>query len=214
MSTPSKNLESSFSNLSIQLNNTSEQKIQLNETSWITISKLPEELQLKDFESLYKLIPTEQATVTIYGKQHKVPRFLKTYGHGYKFSNEEHKAEELTDPFLIKLLEYTNKAENYKFKYNGELVNWYRDGNDYIGEHSDNEKDLVQGAPIYSFSFGATRDFIIKSKKDDQKIVLPLEDNTLLIMGGETQKYYKHSVPKRLKCKKARINVTIRAFKE
>ena len=46
------------------------------------------------------------------------------------------------------------------------LVNWYRDGSDYIGPHSDDERELVKGAGIYCISYGATRDFVLCKKKD------------------------------------------------
>lgn len=190
-----------------------EEKIQLNSTSHIIKIKLPKELQLdeKGFEKLWRLHPKEHGTVTIFGKQHDVPRYQKAFGHDYHFSGETHKSDEIKNKFLKILVDHVNNEE--KHEYNGTLVNWYEDGNHYIGAHSDDESELVKNSPIYSFSFGATRDFVLKHKQTKQRVVIPLENNTLLIMAGETQRYYKHSVPKRLKCKKRRINVTIRAFR-
>lgn len=94
------------------------------------------------------------------------------------------------------------------------LINWYQDGDHYIGPHSDDESQLVKNSAIYSFSFGQTRDFVIKSKELDYKMVLELTNNSLIIMGGEIQKYYTHQVPKRSikKCPNRRINITSRLF--
>jgi alkylated DNA repair dioxygenase AlkB len=183
----------------------------LNETSWYEHSILPKEYQIEDFESLWSLCPTTRSIVTVFGKQHFAPRFLKTYGHNYRFSGEDHKSEPITDSYLQKLLDYV-KSLNPSYEHNGILVNWYADGEDHIGPHSDDERSLVPGANIYSFSFGATRDFVIKAKQGDQRIVLPLENNSMLVMGGEMQKHYTHGVPVRKKCKERRVNVTIRAF--
>ena len=93
------------------------------------------------------------------------------------------------------------------------IINWYLDGNNHISAHSDDETQLVPKSSIYSFSFGATRDFVITSKKEDYRLALPLEHNACIIMGGEMQTYYKHAVPKRLKVKEPRINVTMRLYK-
>ena len=38
----------------------------------------------------------------------------------------------------------------------------YKDGNDSIGEHRDDEKDLVADSPIASLSLGQKRDFVFK----------------------------------------------------
>ena len=45
------------------------------------------------------------------------------------------------------------------------LVNWYQDGDHYIGWHSDDESQLDQTAPIYTISLGATRTFKTREKK-------------------------------------------------
>lgn len=52
---------------------------------------------------------------------------------------------------------YTNK------KYNYVLVNKYRDGNDYVGYHSDDEKELGEFPTIVGLSFGQERYIYFKS---------------------------------------------------
>jgi len=94
------------------------------------------------------------------------------------------------------------------------LVNWYLDGNHYIGPHSDDEKQFGDNKPIYSLSWCATRQFKLLKKKDvdgiDYKI--DLEDGDLIIMCGTCQKTHTHQVPKTKKCNKSRINFTFRTF--
>jgi alkylated DNA repair dioxygenase AlkB len=100
------------------------------------------------------------------------------------------------------------------------LLNWYQDGQHTIGKHSDDERQLVPGSPIYSFSYGQQRDFKIASKPKSphqiETITLSLPGNSLLMMGGEMQKWYTHEVPKRAlsRCPGRRINVTVRHFKD
>ena len=70
---------------------------------------------------------------------------------------------------------------------------------------------LVKNSPIYCFSFGQERNFVVDNK--EERYVYTLLNNSLIVMGGECQKYYKHSIPKRLRIKDSRISITIRAFK-
>ena len=99
-------------------------------------------------------------------------------------------------------------------KFNFALVNYYSDGSKYIGFHSDAVKSLKKddnwGVTIFSLTFGATRDFIFKSIKTKENWKIPLTNNTGLMMGGATQKNYKHAVPKRKNVKEGRINITFR----
>ena len=192
----------------------SDNKIILPEgNSWIENVVLPDNIKCdeKTFEELLSLKPQERGKVVVFGKEFDVPRWQKSFGQDYFFSGLNHKAEKIEHPFLIKLLEFVNKHSGKEYKQM--MINWYLEGTEYISPHSDDEKQLVENSTIYSFSFGATRDFVITSKKTDFRQVIPLENNTLILMGGEMQKYYKHGVPKRLKVKYPRINITLRLYK-
>jgi len=102
-------------------------------------------------------------------------------------------------------------------KYNFALLNKYRDGSDSVGAHSDSEKDLNLEAGIASISLGAERDFLLhpKEKPTDAKkrkaTKVILQSGSLLVMSGNCQKNYKHSVPKRPKILDSRINITFRS---
>ena len=111
------------------------------------------------------------------------------------------------------LLQLKEKVENYsEIKFNSVLLNEYPDGEVGMGWHSDDEKELGTDPIIASLSFGANRDFIFKHKTDRsiENVKLHLKSGSLLLMLGSTQHYWKHSLPKRLKVKEPRINLTFR----
>ena len=111
------------------------------------------------------------------------------------------------------LLQLKEKVENYsEIKFNSVLLNEYPNGEVGMGWHSDDEKELGTDPIIASLSFGANRDFIFKHKTDRsiENVKLHLKNGSLLLMLGSTQHYWKHSLPKRLKVKEPRINLTFR----
>jgi len=175
--------------------------------------QIPECYHLSDdeFKRVWSLHPEERGIVKVFGKEHKTPRWMQSFGVPYKFSGVNHEAVPLTDPFLLKL---KWMVETYtRFEYKQWLVNWYQDGKDKIGKHSDDETEIIPGSSIFSFSFGSERDIIFRSKKTDEKHTILMKNNSLIIMEGETNLYYTHEVPQRLKVLTPRINVTARRFK-
>jgi len=183
--------------------------------SWVWVfPTIPEDIRIDDstFERLWNSHPEKKGEGIIMGRTVEFPRWQQSYGQGYSFTGMHHSALPITDPYMTQLLEWvcTHSGEPYKQI----LVNWYSDGNHYIGPHSDDERQLVPGSSIYSFSYGQERDFVIKSKDGTYRNVITMPNNSLLIMGGDMQKYYKHSVPKRAlsKCADKRINITFRLF--
>ena len=82
---------------------------------------------------------------------------------------------------------------------NSVLVNYYRDGKDSMGWHSDDEKELGINPIIASISLGSSRKFKMKhntNKNDDSKIDVTLDHGSLLVMKGATQHFWKHCIPK------------------
>ena len=96
------------------------------------------------------------------------------------------------------------------FNFNSCLMNYYHDGNDGMGWHQDNEKELGGFPCIASISLGADRFFDFKHIYTHQKIRLMLQSGSLLLMQGETQKFWKHSLPKSKMIVHPRINLTFR----
>ena len=92
--------------------------------------------------------------------------------------------------------------------YNAVLCNLYRDGNDSVGLHADNEPEM--GPIIASLSLGAERLFRLKRSDGTVALAKTLPGGSLLIMAGETQKNFKHEVPKDRQVREPRINLTFR----
>jgi alkylated DNA repair dioxygenase AlkB len=102
-------------------------------------------------------------------------------------------------------LEKISKAE-----FNSCLLNLYHDGDDGMGWHSDDEKELNSSAPIASLSLGAQRKFAFRHKKDKETIALFLESGSALIMYAPTQQYWQHALLKTKTVSDIRINLTFR----
>lgn len=102
-------------------------------------------------------------------------------------------------------------------QFNQVLVNWYANGNHYIGAHSDNERELVEHSPVISISLGQERVFRVRNKITSEVIHdIPMAHNSYLVMCGKMQSKYLHEVPKVDGLKGSRmnkrINITFRVF--
>lgn len=187
----------------------------LTDNSWLDEGDLPEKLT-ENFDTLYNLHPDEYGKIIIFGKKIDTPRYQQTYGRDYTFSGINHAPLELPDEFKP-FLEWANSLDYGPF--NQVLVNWYANGNHYIGAHSDDERQLIKHSPIVSISLGATRTFRLRKKGESgifKDILMP--DGTVLVMGGKFQSEFKHEVPK-INGKKGhgvgrRINITFRQFEK
>lgn len=111
-------------------------------------------------------------------------------------------------PALHKLKSRVEEVTQASF--NACLLNLYHSGNEGMTWHSDNESEIVKGAPIASLSFGATRKFMLKHKRTKQRIDLWLGSGQLIVMRDTTQTHWLHSVPKTKKVSLPRINLTFR----
>lgn len=133
--------------------------------------------------------------------------------YNYFYSGINNKGH-LFSPVILEIKEEVEKKLNYKYKFNYCLLNYYIDGSQNIGMHSDDETDLKYPV-IASVSLGAERffDFQHKYNKTITKKRLKLENGSLIVMDGTTQRYYKHGVPKQMKIKQGRINLTFRVVK-
>ena len=150
-----------------------------------------------------------QIKVKLFGKEYLSPRLSTWYGiKPYKYSG--YKWEKRMWPESI--VRIKRDIENLTLlKFNGVLVNLYRDGKDSMGWHSDNEKELGTDPIIVSVVFGDTRRFLIREKKvkKNKKEIL-FENGDIMLMGKGVQNDWEHSVPKTAKESGERINLTFR----
>jgi alpha-ketoglutarate-dependent dioxygenase alkB family protein 2 len=179
---------------------------------------LPDEISKNILNNIMKeadFLSDEKSAIVIYGKKTIIPRKQCGYGDegtSYKFTGVSIEGKTWNDaPILNNIKEYIHKELNVPVIF--VLVNLYRDGNDYIGYHSYDEKDLDNRYPIVSLSFGAERTFLLKHKITGKTHEKLLNNNSCIIMKPPCQSLYKHSVPKRTKIKTSRINLTFRVIK-
>lgn len=95
-------------------------------------------------------------------------------------------------------------------KFNSCLLNFYHDGADGMGWHSDDEKELDAQSPIASLSLGSTRKFAFRHKKEKIATSLLLENGSALVMNAPTQQYWQHALLKTKSIHTPRINLTFR----
>lgn len=151
-------------------------------------------------------------SITMYGKTHPQPRLTAWYGDNrieYSYSGIHMKALPWT-PLLLKLKNQLEAELGVTF--NSVLVNYYRDGNDHMSYHSDDEKELGPNPTIASLSFGETRSFQLKHKYDLEleTVSLPITDGSLVVMKGELQHFWQHKIAKTKKLIGPRVNLTFR----
>lgn len=152
----------------------------------------------------------QQESIVLFGKQVNQPRLSRLYGKpntSYKYSGKLFEAI----PWSGRLEEIATKcAALCETDFNTGLLNYYRDGNDSMGIHADDEKELGRNPVIASVSFGTTRKMIFRKRDTKEKLIVPLEDGDLLIMKGALQHFWKHELPKERKVQEPRLNVTFR----
>lgn len=130
---------------------------------------------------------------------------------GYRYSGQTSVAFKLT-PNMRPLLDYVN--EFYGATFNGILVNHYANGHDYISDHADDEDDLDDEAGVVTISYGATRHMTFRQLETAHKLKLPLQEQWMISMRGQTQSKFTHGIPKELPITGARMSFTFRKHKE
>ncbi|NXM73627.1 ALKB2 demethylase, partial [Serilophus lunatus] len=154
----------------------------------------------------------------IFGTWHNIPRKQVTYGDpelSYTYSGVTFHPKPWI-PVLNLIRERVTLETGHTFNF--VLINRYKDGLDHIGEHRDDEKELVPHSPIASVSFGACRDFILRhrdcrrkgTKGGKDRIKLELAHGSLLMMNHPTNVYWYHSLPPRRGVVTPRVNLTFR----
>ncbi len=172
------------------------------------------------YQTLINDINWQQDTLGLYGRQVLIPRLNAWYGESdadYSYSGLD-----LTPlPWTKTLLVLKSAVEQQlRARFNSVLANYYRDGADSVAWHSDDEPELGEQPLIASLSFGATRRFSLRSRfslcnnneaKPSPKH-LDLAGGSLLVMGGTTQRYWQHQIPKTRRAVAGRINLTFRTI--
>lgn len=164
------------------------------------------------FERLLRDSKWQQKEMNMYGNKVKQPRLTAWYGdpsRTYLYSG----IKNIPLPWSDLLRELKRRIEDCtSSRFNSVLLNLYRDQNDSMGFHSDDEKELGPEPTIASLSFGATRTFIFKHKelREIPPVSVPLGEGSVLLMKGSTQRYWKHAINREARPCGPRINLTFR----
>lgn len=155
----------------------------------------------------------QQEEILIFGRRTAVPRLVAWHGDplaSYTYSGTRHEPSAWTSPLLeirARIAALTGAA------FNSVLLNLYRDGRDSMGWHSDDEPELGRNPQIASVSLGATRRFRMQHRRrKSEALTVDLAHGSLLLMAGQTQHHWRHSVPKTAARVGERINLTFRAI--
>ena len=168
-----------------------------------------------------------------YCYQHPVPRKQCTFGP-VKYKSYEHHADEGKWPALVKIV--LNATQQFATQlgipnpeeYQGVHANYYADGNSCVNKHADDEIQLVENAPIFSYTYlennnpNLARDFTIWKSSTVGDVVegkgriadVTLYSGDLLVMMGNMQKETQHSIERQKRPVAARLNFTVRKFVE
>jgi len=173
--------------------------------------KVVKDKQLELFyAALFNNIQWENERVIMFGKEIITKRkvaFFSDPSISYRYASKT----KIGMPWTSTLITIKNIVESItKESYNACLLNLYHNGEESMGWHSDNEKEIIANSSIASLSLGANRKFSFKHKVSKETVSIELENGSLLEMKGSVQTHWWHALIKSKKVTDARINLTFR----
>ncbi len=173
--------------------------------------KVISDVQIKQlYNALLNNICWENERVVMFGKEIITKRKVAFYSDSsiaYRYSS----ITKIGLPWKDTLITLKNIVESItKQTYNACLLNLYHNGEEAMGWHCDNEKEIVANSSIASLSIGASRKFSFKHKVTKETISIQLGNGSLLEMKGIIQSHWWHALPKSKKITESRINLTFR----
>jgi len=167
------------------------------------------------YNALLAELPWHSDIVSIFGKTHVTTRQIVWMGENdasYHYSGYSRSAIQWSNAvFHVKhCVEQNLAAIGIAADFNSCLLNYYPSGTDGMGYHADDEKELGYQPIIASLSLGTTRKFVLKHKKTQDKVELHLESGQLIVMYGDTQTFWKHTITKTKTVDTGRISLTFR----
>ncbi len=162
------------------------------------------------FTHLLNMTPWQEDYIEVYGRRFQIPRLQAWYAQEsahYRYSDN-----------LLKTLPWTPQLLNVKkqielstgCRFNAVLLTLYRNGEDSVDWHADNETELGSTPWIASLSLGTKRLFQYKLNDSTEVMQCELHHGSLVLMHPEFQHNYQHQVPKQQQLTKPRINLTFR----
>ena len=160
-------------------------------------------------------VPWRTEHIVVWGRTYPQPRLIAWYGDAGM--NYTYSGIQLTPlPWTETLLDIKSRVQAVaRTDFNSVLLNYYRDHRDSMGLHSDDEPELGEQPILASLSLGEERIFILKHKRDKvlKPVRLKLASSSLLLMRGDTQRYWKHGIDKEARPCGPRVNLTFRSIR-
>lgn len=165
------------------------------------------------FAELFDNVTWRQDRIRVFGREHPIPRLHQWFADDelpYTWSG----LTMYPAPWLPALLALRARLHTQTGQFfDTTLANLYRDGNDTVGWHADNEATLGPKPVIASVSLGAEREFQLRHQtRHGLKHAVRLPHGSLLFMSGPTQRHWHHCLPRRKRVKEPRINLTFRVM--
>ena len=163
------------------------------------------------FSEVRDAVEWESRSIIIFGRETLQPRLAAWYGdESYTYSNLTLEARPMPSALehLCSVCETLSGA-----RFNSVLANLYRDGNDSMGAHADDERELGPDPVIASVTLGALRTFRMRHRATGERVDLNLEPGSLLVMRGAMQHFWTHEIPKTRRPVGERINLTYRLIR-
>lgn len=193
------------------------ERIDLGEGAWVTWEPdfVPHHLAV--MAHLVESLPLRQETIVLFGRDVAMPRLTSWHGNpgcSYAYSGRVfHPA-----PWTVELATLRDRITAREgCAFNSVLVNHYRDGRDSMGEHADDEPELGPSADdvrIASISLGARRRFVLRHRRTRLVYAFELGEGSVLVMGGTTQRHFRHHLPRTRAPIGPRMNLTFRVIRD
>lgn len=189
------------------------QRIELQDGELLLLPGWLDESEVRGLlHSLMNRVPWEQSVIQLYGRPVQIPRLNAWFGDpgcGYAYSGHRLPLH----PWLPELSTLRGRLHReLNVDSNSVLVNLYRDGQDSVAWHSDDEPELGRNPVIAAVSLGAERRFSLRHRhnKSLETLHLQLPSGSLLLMSGATQHHWYHCLPKSARVNAPRISLTFR----
>jgi alkylated DNA repair dioxygenase AlkB len=161
---------------------------------------------------LLEVVPWAQHRVRVYGREVDQPRLVAWFGDPgrvYTYSGLTLEPQ----PWPAVLQEARHLCQQLAgVSFNSVLANLYRDGRDGVAWHADDEPELGPDPVIASLSLGAERRFDLRHCETGETVRTVLPAGSVVVMGAGCQRHWLHQVPRMLRVKQPRINLTFRRF--
>ena len=159
-------------------------------------------------------LPWREELVSMFGQTFVAPRIscaLADEGCMYRYRGSQ--SEPI--PFTRRLDALRRRLrDELDVKFNYVLATQYRNGNDYVGWHADDERDLVPRQTIANISLGESRDFRIKTQDGSFDERITTDHGSLLLMRGDILRTTKHSLTRTRRVIGPRVVLSFREVRQ